>query len=327
MSVFTPVSRRQLEAFLGHYDCGELIEYAGISAGIENTNFFVTTTVGRYVLTLFETLTLAELPFFLDLMAYLAEHDLPSAHPLPDTSGSYLRILQDKPAALVQRLRGASIDKPDIAHCRLVGDMLGRMHYVGLGFAERRDNDRGAEWRYQVRDKLAGCLDRSDQLLLDDELAWQQAHGATDLPGGVIHADLFRDNVLFDGDELTGLIDFYYACNDALLYDLAVTVNDWCVDVDGGLDPSLSRALLHAYHQRRPLSADERKAWPGNLRAAALRFWLSRLHDAHFQREGEITHTKNPQIFRRILCQRRDHQAALMDIWDTADLNDLGGVR
>jgi len=321
MSVFTPVSQQQLEAFLGHYDCGELIEYAGISAGIENTNFFVTTTTGRYVLTLFETLTLDELPFFLDLMAYLAEHDLPSAHPLPDTSGSYLRILQDKPAALVQRLRGASIEKADIDHCRLVGDMLGRMHNVSLDFPERRLNDRGSEWRRQVRDKLAGRLDPQDQALLDDELAWQQAHSVTDLPGGVIHADLFRDNVLFDGAELTGLIDFYYACHDDLLYDLAVTVNDWCSDNDGGLDPTLTRVILHAYHLQRPLTADERQAWPGSLRAAALRFWLSRLHDAHFQREGEITHTKDPQIFRRILCHRRDHKAALMENWDQANLH------
>ena len=320
MSVFTPVSRRQLQAFLGHYDCGELIEYAGISAGIENTNFFVTTTAGRYVLTLFEALTLDELPFFLDLMAYLAEHDLPSAHPLPDRSGSYLRKLQGKPAALVQRLRGASIERPDVAHCRLVGDMLGRMHNVGLDFPERRYNDRGDEWRWQVRDKLSGRLDPEDQALLDDELTWQHAHHVPDLPDGVIHADLFRDNVLFDGDELSGLIDFYYACNDTLLYDLAVTVNDWCCDDDGGLDPSLTRVLLHAYHLQRPLLDAEREAWPGNLRAAALRFWLSRLHDANFQRDGEITHTKNPQVFRRILCHRRDQYAALMAIWDTADL-------
>lgn len=326
MSVFTPVSRRQLEAFLGHYDCGELIEYSGISAGIENTNFFVTTTTGRYVLTLFEALTLDELPFFLDLMAYLAEHDLPSAHPLPDTSGSYLRVLRDKPAALVQRLRGASVEQPGATHCRLVGDTLGRMHNVGLNFPEQRHNDRGDVWRRQVRDKLSGRLDPEDQDLLDDELAWQLEHSVTDLPEGVIHADLFRDNVLFDGNELTGLIDFYYACNDSLLYDLAVTVNDWCCDAGGGLDPALTRELLHAYHRRRPLSADEREAWPGNLRAAALRFWLSRLHDAHFQREGEITHTKNPQVFRRILCHRRDQEVALMAIWDMADLSVSGSA-
>lgn len=325
MSVFTPVSRRQLQAFLGHYDCGELIEYAGISAGIENTNFFVTTTTGRYVLTLFETLTLSELPFFLDLMAFLAEHDLPSAHPLADTSGSYLRILQDKPAALVQRLRGASIERPSALHCRLVGDMLGRMHTVGVGFPEQRDNDRGGEWRRQIRDKLSAHLGDDELTLLDDELAWQQANAVGDLPAGVIHADLFRDNVLFDGDQLSGLIDFYYACNDVLLYDLAVTVNDWCSDQSGALIPSLTRAFLHAYHQQRPLSAAERQAWPGNLRAAALRFWLSRLHDAEFQREGEITHTKNPQIFQRILCHRRDNEAALMAIWDAADLRGTAG--
>jgi homoserine kinase type II len=318
MSVFTPVSRQQLDDFLGHFDCGELKDFAGISAGIENSNFFVTTTSGHYVLTLFETLTLDELPFFLDLMAYLAEHGLPSAHPLADASGSYLRVLNDRPAALVQRLRGASVDRPDVGHCRAVGDMLGRLHTVGLGFPEQRRNNRGAAWRQQARDRLRGHLADDDQILLDDELAWQQSHDDAGLPAGVIHADLFRDNVLFDGNELSGLIDFYYACNDTFLYDLAVTVNDWCSDDDGALESSRTRALLQAYHQQRPLSPRERDAWPGSLRAAALRFWLSRLHDAHFQREGEITHTKNPREFRRILCQRRDRQTALLAIWDAA---------
>ena len=316
MSVFTPVAQPQLEVFLSHYDCGELLDFAGISAGIENTNYFVNTTAGRYVLTLFETLTVTELPYFLELMAYLAEHDLPSAHPLADKQGAYLRELQGKPAALVQRLQGASVTQATTEHCRAVGTTLGRMHVAGQSFPVRRDNERGPSWWFDMQTKLHGLLSDDDRDLLDNELAWQQEHQCADLPEGVIHADLFRDNVLFDGVELTGMIDFYYACNDALLYDLAVTVNDWCSDVDGCLDDARVFSLLQAYHRQRPLLVVEREAWPVNLRAAALRFWLSRLHDVHFQRDGEITHTKDPVPFRRILSTRRDQQAAQLALWD-----------
>ena len=320
MSVFTTVSRQQLEVFLAHYDCGVLVDFTGISAGIENTNYFVTTTRDVYVLTLFETLAAAELPYFLNLMAYLDEHGLPSAHPMADKQGAYLRELQGKPTALVQRLHGASVMRVESGHCRAVGTTLARMHVTGQSFPARRNNDRGPLWWLDMREKLRDVLNGDDLVLLDDELAWQQEHQSQGLPEGVIHADLFRDNVLFDGYELTGMIDFYYACNDVLLYDLAVTVNDWCSEADGSLDESRTFSLLQGYHQQRPLQAVEREAWPVSLRAAALRFWLSRLHDVHFQRDGEITHIKDPLPFRRILCQRRDQQAALLALWDRVQL-------
>ena len=318
MSVYTPVSRPQLEAFIEHYECGELRDYAGISAGIENTNYFVTTSEGSYVLTLFEALTAAELPYFLELMAFLAERGLPSAHPLADKSGAYLRELQGRPAALVQRLQGASVMQPGLEHCRAVGAVLGRMHVAGQTFPARRQNDRGSAWWYQMRDKLYELLNVDDRALLDDELEWQRLHQSPDLPTGIIHADLFRDNVLFDDSRLSGMIDFYYACDGDLLYDLAITVNDWCCDEGSGLDRTRVVELLRAYHQQRPLLTIEREAWPLNLRAGALRFWLSRLHDVHFQRDGEITHTKDPLPFRRILCARRDQQAIALDLWDAA---------
>jgi len=227
-----------------------------------------------------------------------------------------LRELQGKPTALVQRLQGASVTQVGLEHCRAVGATLGRMHVAGQSFPAHRDNDRGSQWWLDMREKLHSLLSEDDLALLEDELAWQQRHLSVDLPVGVIHADLFRDNVLFDGVELTGMIDFYYACNDVLLYDLAVTVNDWCCDAEGGLDDDRAFNLLQAYHQQRPLLAAEREAWPVNLRAAALRFWLSRLHDVHFQRDGEITHTKDPMPFRRILSARRDQQSALLALWD-----------
>lgn len=304
MSVYTRIEQADLEGFLQHYRVGELIDFAGISAGIENTNYFVTTSQGKYVLTLFEQLSAGELPYFLELMAFLAEHDVPSAHPVADDDGAYLRSLKGKPAALVQRLQGYCIEIPNKEQCQALGDALGRLHAVGHEFTGRRNNTRGPHWWKETSVKLDGCISTEDRQLLDAELLFQSRLRTTDLPRGVIHADLFRDNALFLDNELSGIIDFYYACNDVLLYDLAVTVNDWCSRTDGALDEARSHAMLNAYCAQRPVSDGEITAWPAMLRAAALRFWLSRLHDKHFPKEGEITHIKDPAVFRRILEQR-----------------------
>lgn len=316
MSVFTPVSRPQLEEFLTSYNCGELESFEGISAGIENTNYFVTTTGGQYVLTIFESLTRQELPYFLDLMAHCAEHGIPSAHPVADHHHGYLRSLAGKPAALVQRLRGRSVELAEPVHCQAVGHGLAQLHQAGRTFAQQRANDRGPQWCRQMQRKLAGKLSADDARLLQDEMDYQAQFRNVELPRGVIHADLFRDNVLFVGPELTGMIDFYYACNDVWLYDLAVTANDWCSDNEQGvLDAERLQPLLSAYHRGRPLDNEEKQAWPLMLRAAALRFWLSRLHDLHFQREGEITHIKDPDEFQRILLDRRQQQDAYRAMW------------
>lgn len=311
MSVYTPVTRPQLEEFLASYACGGLIDYSGISAGIENTNYFVTTEQGEYVLTLFEVLTRKELPYFLELMAFFAEHDIPSAHPVADTGGAFLRELEGKPAALVQRLQGSSVEQPDTEHCLQVGGMLANLHLQGQRYHRSRANDRGPHWWRQVQAKLSTSLSAAERKLLADELDYQTMSRHIDLPRGVIHADLFRDNALFVDHGLTGVIDFYYACNDVLLYDIAVTVNDWCSLADGALDRDRCTALLGAYHRVRPLRQEETRAWPVMLRAAALRFWLSRLHDWHFQREGEITHTKDPNVFLQILHHRREQEAGI----------------
>jgi homoserine kinase type II len=306
MSVYTRIERSELEEFLRHYPLGELVDYSGISAGIENSNYFVTTRQGQFVLTLFETMAAVELPYFLDLMAHLAEHSVPSAHPQADRQGHYLRSLKGKPAALVQRLRGNSIEQPTRLQCAAVGTALGRMHTAGLSFPSRRANPRGPHWWANTACKLIPRLVPDDVELLSSELRFQAgARHSCDLRRGVIHADLFRDNVLFVGESLTGIIDFYYACNDLLLYDLAVTVNDWCSNADGSLQESLLESLLNPYQQQHPFSPAEQQTWPVMLRAAALRFWLSRLHDQHFPRKGEITHTKNPDVFKRILLRRR----------------------
>lgn len=318
MSVYTRVNEADLSAFLAEYSVGELIDYTGISAGIENTNYFVTTTGGRFVLTLFEQLSAEELPYFLDLMAFLAEHEVPSAHPVADNQGHYLRTLKGKPTALVQRLNGYTVDHPNPAQCAALGSMLGKLHAVGHEFSGHRDNDRGPHWWRETADKLGDHLGPDDRAMLDSELGFQGHFRGSTLPRGVIHADLFRDNALFLDDELTGIIDFYYACNDVLLYDLAVTVNDWCSTSRGALDPDRSAAMLTAYCKQRNVSDDELAAWPLMLRAGALRFWLSRLHDKHFPKEGEITHIKDPEVFRRILEHRVQHMDENLALLQTA---------
>lgn len=301
MSVYTRVERSQLELFLARFDLGALVEYQGIGAGVENTNYFVSTDTGEFVLTLFERLGFDELPYFLELMAHLTDQGVPSARPLPDAEGRYLHQLQGRPAALVQRLPGVSVLLPAIEHCAAIGAGLARMHLAGQAFSAVRENQRALAWRRQAAQQVLPCLSEAEQSLLNEELRFQALYRHGDLPHGVIHADLFRDNVLFDGVQLTGMIDFYSACHEALLYDVAVTVNDWCSQADGTPDAARTMALLDGYHAVRPLRAIERGAWPVMLRAAALRFWLSRLLDKHFQREGELTHLKDPDEFKRIL--------------------------
>jgi len=304
MSVFTTVTPEQLRAWLQRFALGELAELKGIASGITNTNYFVTTTSGRYVLTLFERNGAAELPYFLDLMAHLARHGIPCPQPVADNGGAYLGELNGKPAALVTCLRGASLEDPGIGHCAEVGGFLARMHLAGRSFPAIMENPRGPHWCNVTARVVLPFLDAQGRDLLEQELAFQAQFRGLPLPRGVIHADLFRDNVLFDGEHLGGVIDFYYACNDVLAYDLAIAVNDWCVADDGALDAPRVRAMLAAYHAERPLSDEERAAWPALLRAGALRFWLSRLYDFHFPQPGEMTYAKDPGHFRRVLEAR-----------------------
>lgn len=313
MSVYTRVERGELIEFLRDYPLGELTDFTGIKDGIENTNYFVSTERGRFVLTLFETMGAHELPYFLDLMAFLAKHQVPCPEPIKCHRGRYLRSLRGKPAALVRKLEGANVQSPNSAQCAAVGAALGHLHRTGLGFTGRRDNCRGPVWWNSTAQRVLTQLVEEDAALLHQELRFQSLHRVDHLPRGVIHADLFRDNVLFLGDRLTGIIDFYYACNDVLLYDVAITVNDWCSEPDGSLNNACLKNLLSAYQTQRSLESHERPDWPVMLRAAALRFWLSRLQDMHFPRSGEITHIKNPEVFKRILLdrQRADHAWAL----------------
>jgi len=315
MSVFTTVTTEQLQEWLRAYPLGELLDLQGIASGITNTNYFVTTTTGRYVLTLFEKNSAEELPYFLGLMGYLAERGIPCPRPVLNYDGENLNALNGKPAALVSCLRGHSIDTATTEHCAEVGRTLAEMHLAGRSFPAYMENPRGEAWRKETAARVMHLLDAQDQAMLQDELAFEAGLALEDLPHGVIHADLFRDNVLFEDDLLGGVIDFYYACNDLLLYDVAIAANDWCSAEGGELDESRLRALLQAYHAVRPFTEAERAAWIGLLRIAALRFWLSRLYDLHFPQEGEIIHAKDPNFFRQILQKRIAHQDMIAGIW------------
>ena len=305
MSVYTPVSAADLDAWLTRYAVGGLAEVAPIASGIENTNYFVTTERGRYVLTLYERLPASELPFYLNLMAHLSREGCEVPAPIPDRTGALFSLLNGKPASLVERVDGAPVDAPDVLHCARVGAALGRLHLASQTYRARLTNRRGPAWWRTAARAVKPYLTGDQAALLDAEIKFQTGFGRVKLAKGAIHGDLFCDNVLFDGERVAGIIDFGFAATDFYAYDLAITVNDWCVDAAGApLDPSLLTALVQAYDAVRPMSADECEAWPSLLRAAALRFWLSRLYDLHLPRPGELTHAHDPAHFERILRAR-----------------------
>jgi homoserine kinase type II len=312
MAVFTRVSEAELTVWLGNYSLGQLLDLQGISSGIENTNYFVTTTNGRFVLTLFEILKADELPFYLNLMAHLARHGIPCPNPVANRFNQFLDVLNGKPACIVSRLSGKSTTAPGDAQCAAIGAMLGQMHIAGQSFSQIMPNPRGAAWRALTAPQVLPFLDAQQSALLKNEVALHAQQDWTGLPQGVIHADLFRDNVLLEENRIGGLIDFYFACSDALLYDVAITVNDWCIQTDGTLNAAKTRTFLRAYHAVRPLLESEHSAWPFLLRVAALRFWLSRLFDKHLPRAGELIHAHDPRHFERIL---KNHIASAQAVW------------
>ena len=313
MAVFTEVLPAEAGALTERLGAGSLLQLTGIPAGIENTNYFVTTTTGDWVLTLFERLSAEQLPFYLGLMRHLARRGLPVPEPRADACGQILHRVAGKPAALVTRLPGHHQLAPDLHHCAQLGHLLARMHAAVADFPLRQPNLRGLAWWQAMAPQLHPFLSADQQRLLDDEMAFQQqlavspAYAA--LPRGAVHADLFCDNVLFDGlpghEKLTGAFDFYFAGTDTFAYDLAVCLNDWCLDAnDATLDEARAQALVGAYQQERSLSVAEQRLLPALLRSAALRFWLSRLGDWHLPREAALLNTKNPGHFERVLRSR-----------------------
>ncbi len=316
MAVFTPIQHQQLEHWLSNFDLGELLRFEGIASGIENSNFFVDTTTGRFVLTLFERLSAEQLPYYIDLMAHLAAHGVACPKPIANRSGARLGQLAGRPAALVTCLPGRANMQPEALHCAAVGHQLARMHLAALSYPNRQANLRGLSWWQRVVPMLEPHVSPGQWDLLQTELktqiSFQSSKTFEAMPGSAVHADLFRDNVLFDGEQLGGVIDFYFAGDDTWMFDLAVTCNDWCTEsASGAWDLVRLQALLDAYCKTRaPLDA-ELEGWPLALRAAAFRFWVSRLFDLHLPREATLLTPKDPGQFERVLNARRhDHPIA-----------------
>lgn len=309
MAVFTEVSRDEAAALVARLSIGQLTELKGIASGIENTNYFVDTTQGRYVLTLFERLTHEQLPFYLHLMKHLAQHGVPVPDPQADASGEILHTVCGKPAAVVDRLEGSHQLAPDIAHCESVGAMLARMHLAGAGYDRYQPNLRGLAWWTETVPVVVPHLTAAQRELIESELAYQQQVAASPayaaLPRGPIHADLFRDNVMFVGHQLTGFFDFYFAGVDTFGFDIAVCLNDWCTDLESGrLVEERALAFVGAYDAVRPLATGERRLMPALMRAAALRFWVSRLWDFHLPRDASMLKAHDPTHFERVLTHR-----------------------
>ncbi len=309
MAVFTSVSLDDIQPWIAQFPLGRAVALKGIASGIENSNFFLTTERGEYVLTIFENLSFEQLPFYLQLMRHLAGHGVLVPAPVPNDAGELCVPLHGKPAAIVSKLEGSSQMAPQPVHCAAVGAMLARMHLAGKDFPLHQPNLRGIAWWHHAAPAVLPRLSEAEATLLRAEMHFQEAFHGCDLykrlQHGPVHADLFRNNVMFDGDRLTGFFDFYFAGCDTWLFDVAVTVNDWCIDLDTGvLDVARVRALIDAYHAVRPFTADEHRAWQPALRAGALRFWLSRLYDLHKPREAEILTPHDPAHFERILRER-----------------------
>ncbi len=313
MAVFTEVSATKAQELLSQLQLGDLLDLQGIQGGIENTNYFLTSSVGAYVLTLFERLTHLQLPFYLHLMKHLAHHGIPVPDPVANSDGDILLTVEGKPAAVVNRLMGRSELAPTPQHCQAVGDMLARMHLAGKDYNRHQPNLRGLSWWNETVSVVLPFLNASQNSLIQSELAFQnhvaKSSAYAALPRGPVHADLFRDNVMFEGTgnalQLTGFFDFYFAGVDTWLFDLAVCLNDWCIDLDTGiLHVEKTTALLAAYEAVRPLIAAERQLLNPMLRAGALRFWTSRLWDFYLPREASMLTPHDPTHFERVLRQR-----------------------
>ena len=309
MAVYTEVSDEELEAFIGQYDLGRVISFKGIAEGVENTNYLLQTETGTFILTLYEKRVDPEdLPFFLGLIEHLAEAGIPCPTPIHGKDGNALRTLCGRPAAIQTFLQGMWPRRITPQHCRHLGMAMARLHIAGQSYGLSRPNNLSvAGWRTLLAQCGARAHEVQDGLaqILEDELAHLEAGWPDDLPAGVIHADLFPDNVFFLKDELSGLIDFYFACNDFFAYDLAICLNAWCFENDGSFNITKARQLLSAYRKVRPLTDGELAVLPLLARGSALRFLLTRLYDWLNHPEGAFVRPKDPLEY---LQRLRFHQ-------------------
>jgi len=304
MSVYTSINHQQVQEFLNLYSLGRLIEYSGIQAGIENTNYRVTSSQGDFILTIFESLTAQELPCYLNLLNHLSSADFPAPSPQRCIHNKFINILSGKPAALFNCLPGQSIEVTSTSDCSEIGKYLANLHILSQSSGFKKPNSKNIVACQQVFEQVDPFLSKPDKELLNSELQFQLNYLLPTLPSGIIHADLFKDNVLFKQHKISGILDFYNACNDFYLLDIAVTCNDWCVD-NNKVNQQKINSLLSGYQKIRKLNKDEQTHLTFFLRRAALRFWLSRLEHQLEPKQGELTLQKDPLVFRSILEQHR----------------------
>lgn len=311
MSVYTNVEPDRLEHFLKRYDLGRARSLQPIAAGITNTNYFLETEAGSFVLTLYEHHGDDELDYMLGLQQHLAARGVRCAAPVGDRRGDLYSTFEQRPAAIIHRLRGEVVTTPRAQHCDCIGAELARFHLAGRDFARVRDNPRGGEWLLAMADLFADRLTADERELFDSTRRDLENFDTASLPRGAIHADLFHDNALFVEADLSGIVDFDYACSDSLVLDIAILINDWCIDARGELSTPLVAAVIGAYQRHRVLAREEIAALPLMLRLGALRFWFSRLYDKLFPLAGELTFIKNPDSFRQMLALRSRASARL----------------
>jgi len=312
MSVYTPISDSEFSEILTTYSLGNFISAQGIKAGIENTNYFLNTTKGEYVFTLFEKINLKQLNFYILLLQELSSAGIACPQPHLDINKQLINRIKSKPYTIVSRLKGKNLTSVNIDQCKAIAIELAKLHTASLSVSnssnEILQNRRGKVWRENTAKKLINKLSSNEAKLLSHEMAFYQSFDDSELPKGIIHADLFKDNALFEDGQLSGIIDFYDACYDSYLYDIAITVNAWCIDTgkNGKLNKTLTTAFLESYQSIRAFSEAEIKAWPIMLRIAAMRFWLSRLKDSLIVNpltsgQDTLTHCKNPKEYQKIL--------------------------
>ena len=309
MSVYTSLSWDQIESVISSYRLAPLTRYTGISAGIENTNYLLNTVQGDFILTLYEHCQADELNPYLDLLVQLAQYESYYPSPLADIQQGYLQLLAGKPAAVFKCLSGKSVQQATMYQCQSVASALAKLHLNSSSVTFSIKNPRNIEWIQETALQISSFVSLQDSILLEDELKYQLKYTTQHLTQGIIHADLFKDNILFVGDSLTGMLDFYAACCDCYLLDVAITLNDWCVDKQGVFERKHQDVFMQAYKQVRAISQDEERSLPLLLRRACLRFWLSRLEHKLYPREGEITQEKDPDVFKNLLLQHRQFYA------------------
>ena len=305
MAVYTSINSDDLSNWMKEFNLEEPVNFKGISSGVTNSNYLITMPDSKCILTIFEHNHIEELPFYIDLMTYLAKENFLCPRPIENKNGQALGLLKEKPALMVSFLDGKEKVIRSPKSCYLVGQYLAKLHLTANNFPQLNKNTRGLDWVSDMYLNLKKYLSLEDQGILELEINYHKEMDKVELPEGIIHGDLFRDNVLFLNDKISGFIDFYYACNEKFIYDIAIAINDWCIDQDGQINKSMFLEFIKGYRSERKLTDNEQEYLNVSLRLAALRFWLSRLEDFYNAKEGEITSIKDPKHFKDILLDRQ----------------------